>query len=86
MGRYYNLLHMHKSKYPEAVELYVTINDNLSLSKSWLFLMRNEEKFIYQTQISGKIKFVHPVIYFIRKFRKIFFNIFLKDDIEIKGR
>ncbi|HZF71583.1 glycosyltransferase [Sulfuricurvum sp.] len=66
-------LSLSNSELPGVVDLYNEIKNNLSLSKLDLFLIKNDEKFIQYTQINGKSKFTNPIIYMLRKLRKILF-------------
>jgi hypothetical protein len=60
-------------EFPETAEIYNEIKNSLSLSKLDAFFIHNEEKFIQYTQVNGKNKFAHPLIYTLRKLRKILF-------------
>jgi glycosyltransferase involved in cell wall biosynthesis len=78
LERYYNFLLMHTIEFPEAVSMYAAIKNSLSLPRLWLFMMNNEEQFIYLTHIKKDSKLSHPLIYFIRKFKKTFFKILMR--------
>jgi len=74
---YNNLLYFHqlivRSNIPSKTisELYNEIKNNLPFSTLELFLIHNDEKFIRSTQINRKNRFFHPIIYMIRKLRKL---------------
>jgi glycosyltransferase involved in cell wall biosynthesis len=66
-------LSLSNTEFSETAEIYKEIKSNLSLSKLDLFFVNNDEKFIVSTQIKNENKFAHPMIYTLRKLRKIFF-------------
>ena len=66
-------LSLSNNEFPETAQIYSEIKKNLFLSKLDLFFIDNDEKFIVSTQINNENKFAHPMIYTLRKLRKIFF-------------
>jgi len=69
---YFNQL-MLRSDIPSSIidEIYNQIKNKLPFSKLELFLVQNDEKFIQYVRRDSKHKFSHPIIYMLRKLRKI---------------
>ncbi|MDD5159199.1 MAG: glycosyltransferase [Sulfuricurvum sp.] len=69
---YFNQL-MLRSDIPSSIidEIYKQIKNKLPFSKLELFLVQNDEKFIQYVRRDSKHKFSHPIIYMLRKLRKI---------------
>ncbi|MDP3465190.1 MAG: glycosyltransferase [Sulfuricurvum sp.] len=66
-------LSLNNNGFSETATIYNKIKDNLFLSKLDLFFVNNDEKFIQYAHVNSKNKFAHPVIYLLRKLRKILF-------------
>jgi glycosyltransferase involved in cell wall biosynthesis len=71
--RFYNLLLM--NNLPGVMDMYTEMKTNLSYSKFELFLINNDERYIQYTDVSSHYKFRHPLIYILRKVRKIVFKL-----------
>lgn len=71
--RFYNLLLV--NKLPGVMDMYTEMKTHLSFSKFEFFLINNDEKYIHYTDMSAHHKFSHPIIYALRKLRKIVFNL-----------
>jgi glycosyltransferase involved in cell wall biosynthesis len=71
--RFYRLLLVNKQ--PDIMDMYTDIKTHLSFSKFELFLINNDERYIQYTDIDSHHKFSHPIIYALRKLRKIVFKL-----------
>jgi glycosyltransferase involved in cell wall biosynthesis len=71
--RFYTLLLVNKQ--PDIMDMYTDIKTHLSFSKFELFLINNDERYIQYTDIDSHHKFSHPIIYALRKLRKIVFKL-----------
>jgi hypothetical protein len=69
--RYYFLL-QDNNNLQEAAHIYNNITKNLPLSKLELLLVNNEIAFM-QSQVNLEHKLSHPIVYLLRKLRKIVF-------------
>lgn len=70
--RFYNLLII--NKLPGVMDMYTEMKSNLSFSKFELFLIDNDEKYIRYIDVSAHHKLSHPVVYLLRKLRKLFLH------------
>jgi len=71
--RFYRLLLVNKQV--DVTDMYTEMKTELSYSKFELFLINNDEKYIQYTDIDSQHKFSHPIIYALRKLRKIVLNL-----------